>query len=426
MRRLISYLPLTALAASVVLAGGSAKETATDNAQEQSSSCRQLSDSLEWYGDNRELLQSAISEAGSCNKEQPPGTAKPFAVFDFDDTLIKNDVSDALRYWMLRNDKVKPPTNGDWHTRSVYLTDEAADLLSSKCGTETTPAETLPTSRNSGCTDEIVNVIKGETSTGSPAFQNVNARTANAGYMFGASMLTGYSKAEIEDMVRTSRAENLAAPIGATQQVGSGEVTAYARYYDQMKDLVGTLQDNGIDVYVMSASPEVVVETWSEELNIPADKSFGTRYIFENDVFTPHSESCGGAPLDTVIPYIDGKRCWINQAILNIQGSAALQQAPESSRQILAGGDSDTDITFVSDATATHLAINKNGAELMCSAYHNADGKWIVNPMFIEPKAQRRDPYPCSSTARRDSDGTRSPALDQNGNPIPDQPDKVF
>jgi len=124
--------------------------------------------------------------------------------------------------------------------------------------------------------------------------------------------------------------------------------------------------------------------------------------------------------------YIDGKRCWINQEILQIQGPDALKQAPEASRQILAGGDSDTDVTFVSDATKAHLTINKNGAELMCNAYNNVDGKWIVNPMFIEPKPQLKDGYPCATTARRDSDGDRSPALDQNGNSIPDQTDKVF
>jgi hypothetical protein len=143
--------------------------------------CRQLSDTLQWYGDNRQRLQEVISAASSCNKEPSSGTEKPFAVFDFDNTLIKNDVSDALRYWMLKNDKVKPPTNGDWHTRSVYLTDGAADVLAEKCSGETTPEGTLPTSRNTACTDEIVNVIQGETSTESPAFEDVDNRTANAG-----------------------------------------------------------------------------------------------------------------------------------------------------------------------------------------------------------------------------------------------------
>jgi hypothetical protein len=126
-------------------------------------------------------------------------------------------------------------------------------------------------------------------------------------------------------------------------------------------------------VLVMSASAEVIVDIWSEELKVPADKSFGTQYIFENGVFTPHSAPCGGRPNDAVIPNMDGKRCWINQEILNVQGSDALNQAPESARQILAAGDSDTDITFVSDATNIHLVINRNAPELMCSAYNNQD-----------------------------------------------------
>ena len=33
----------------------------------------------------------------------------------------------------------------------------------------------------------------------------------------------------------------------------------------------------------------------------------------------------------------------------------------------------------------------------MCNAYDNEDGKWLINPMFIEPKGQREEPYPCST-----------------------------
>jgi len=66
---------------------------------------------------------------------------------------------------------------------------------------------------------------------------------------------------------------------------------------------------------------------------------------------------------------------------------------------MLAAGDSVTDVTFVGDATAVHLVINRNKSELMCRAYDNADGKWLINPMFIAPNKPHADPYPCSTTA---------------------------
>ncbi|MFD5884189.1 hypothetical protein ACFWHN_36575, partial [Streptomyces yangpuensis] len=89
------------------------------------------------------------------------------------------------------------------------------------------------------------------------------------------------------------------------------------------------------------------------------------------------------------------------------------------------GGDSDTDISFLRDATALRLVVNRNKNELMCRAYDNSDGKWIVNPMFIEPKKQRTSPYPCSTTGYVDHDGTAGPVRRGDSTVIPDQTDTV-
>ena len=125
--------------------------------------------------------------------------------------------------------------------------------------------------------------------------------------------------------------------------------------------------------------------------------------------------------------YVDGKRCWVNQAILGIQGAAALQPAPEARRQAIAAGDSDTDVTMVRDATGVHIAINRNKAELMCRAYANQDGRWIVNPMFIDPEPKLADGYPCATKGAVDAEGKEVPVIGDDGvTPIPDQQDTVF
>jgi hypothetical protein len=125
--------------------------------------------------------------------------------------------------------------------------------------------------------------------------------------------------------------------------------------------------------------------------------------------------------------YIDGKRCWINQVILGIQGPAALQPAPEARRQAIAGGDADTDVTMLRDATGIRIALNRNRNELMCRAYANQDGKWLVNPMFIEPLPRYTKGYPCSTTGYVDADGKEAPVIGDDGvTPIPDQRDTVF
>jgi hypothetical protein len=45
--------------------------------------------------------------------------------------------------------------------------------------------------------------------------------------------------------------------------------------------------------------------------------------------------------------------------------------------------------------------------------------------MFIAPKKQVTDPYPCSTTALTKSDGTSAPLLRDDGSVVPDQKDTV-
>ncbi len=49
----------------------------------------------------------------------------------------------------------------------------------------------------------------------------------------------------------------------------------------------------------------------------------------------------------------------------------------------------------MTDSTEMRLAINRNKTEIMCHAYDNEDGKWIINPMFIDPKGEMDEPYAC-------------------------------
>ena len=84
---------------------------------------------------------------------------------------------------------------------------------------------------------------------------------------------------------------------------------------------------------------------------------------------------------------------------------------------MFAAGDSDTDVEFLRDATACKLAINRNKAELMCRAYDNEDGRWLVNPMFIEPEPKFADGYPCSTKGAIDAEGKEVPSSATTASP---------
>ena len=51
------------------------------------------------------------------------------------------------------------------------------------------------------------------------------------------------------------------------------------------------------------------------------------------------------------------------------------------------------------------------------------DGRWVVNPMFIDPLPRKSGPYPCATDGYTGPDGSLGPVLRADGSVVPDQPD---
>jgi hypothetical protein len=92
---------------------------------------------------------------------------------------------------------------------------------------------------------------------------------------------------------------------------------------------------------------------------------------------------------------------------------------------VFGAGDSDRDVTFTADATALRLVINRNQIELMCRAYANLDGRWLVNPMFINALRVSL-PYPCATQGFDEPNGDQAPLLRPDGSLVPDQQDRAY
>ncbi|MFD8294500.1 haloacid dehalogenase-like hydrolase [Streptomyces lavendulae] len=423
-------LQAAAVAAAAMAAGTLVAAAPAAQAARPGAHCATPKLAAGWYGDNQARLQQLIDQYGSCNPYRP-SREKPVAVFDWDNTVVKNDVGDATMFWLLRNGKIRQPAGGDWTTTSRYLTPAAAQALAAACGPLARPGAPLPTGTPAGapCADEL-NAVYGTaaTRTGAAAFAGWDHRTIEPAYAWLPQLTQGWTANEVRGFAAAARTENLAAPVGTKQQVGTTTATGWVRYYDQQRDLIKGLQKAGFDVWISSASPQPVVEVWAQGVGVRADHVIGIRNTTRNGKLTAHLQGCGSVKdgADTMITYIDGKRCWINKEVFGIRGPAAEKVQPASRRQVFAAGDSDTDISFLRDATALRLVVNRNKNELMCRAYDNSDGKWIVNPMFIEPKKQKTAPYPCSTTGYTDHDGTAGPVRRGDTSVIPDQTDSVF
>jgi hypothetical protein len=145
-----------------------------------------------------------------------------------------------------------------------------------------------------------------------------------------------------------------------------------------------------------------------------------------NGKLTYKFEGCGTVADDTqaLIPYVQGKRCWVNKIVFGDTTATAMQKRADGQRQVFGAGDSDTDIEFLRDSTY-RLVINRQKTEIMCHGYYNSHDGWRVNPMFIQPKTMKTSPYSCS-TSCKDEAGVSVPCRDDGGNIIPNQTDSVY
>jgi phosphoserine phosphatase len=419
----------TVFLAGALAFAGCADSDVTAEPPERDSTCYPLAlrTDLPWHGANRQTLTTWL-DAHGCERESYDPAQRPLALFDWDNTVLKGDIGDAITFHLISNDKVLQPPDQDWRRTSGYLTDAAAVALTAACGTEVPAGKPLPTRTNLACADEILSIyIDGQTRDGEAAFAGHHHRRLEPTYAWTAQLMAGHTHAEIEQMAREVAAMHLAAPIGTTQVVGTRTVNGWLRIYGQVADLIKAARSRGYDVWVITASPNDVVRAVAPRVGVEPGRVIGIRSVTDAaGKLTYAFEGCGPVSdgQQSMITYIEGKRCWINKVIFGDNTAAAIERRRDP-RQVFAAGDSDTDIDFMRDSTYK-LAINRNRRELMCYAYRNEGKSWLVNPMFIEPRAAQAGPYPCSTTACKLPDGTGAPCLDEAGDVIPDQADTVF
>ncbi|MEU3557228.1 haloacid dehalogenase-like hydrolase [Streptomyces fragilis] len=418
-RRLLLRAART-LAAVTALVAAAAPAPAAPREAAPAGDCPRLSG--KWADGNRERLQRLIDTVGPCATGHRG--ARPVAVFDWDNTLVKNDVTDATLSWALRHDRLRRPA--DWSDTSPWLTPAAEGALRAACGRK--PAGgAMPTSAMPACADEISLIREtGRTAAGVRAFAGSwNHRRTVPQYAWVPRLFAGLTEQEVREVAAAAREEALAAPVGSTVRLGTRSVPAYVRYYEQQRELVAALRRAGFAVHVVSAGFEPVTEVWSRALGVDARHTVAIRAVTDaRGRITMDAEGCGGVGVNRgeAIPYVEGKRCWINERIYGVRGAAAWQRQRPARRPALGAGDADTDVTFVGDATGLRVVLDRHKPEIMCRALDDADGRWLVQPMFLEPLAPPRGRYPCSTTAFTLPDGSGAPVRRDDGTVIPDQP----
>ena len=352
--------------------------------------------------------------------------AAPVAVFDCDNTLIKNDVGHQTLFWLVEQERMVAPPGGRWAEVSHHLTPDAVSALTSACGPVAAPAR-LPTRRLPACGAAVLWVARGRTPSGQPAFQGFDPERMKPTAAFMAQVLQGLTPAEARDAAEAAIARALAAPVGAPRTIaGVTGLASYVRIYPAMAELVAALRDRGVAVWIVSASPQPVVEALARRVGVPTERVLGVRLtIGQSGHLQPRLVGCGPVPdgADGLIPYRLGKRCWINQAVLGVDRAAALRPPPPAAaaRAVKGAGDSATDTLFLRDVRGLRLVIDRQDPDLLCHALHGRAAGWLIQPMFIEPLPPRQTPYPCATAACIGPRGVLGPCRDAAGFPMPAQ-----
>jgi len=281
----------------------------------------QMRTDLAWYGDNRTTLTAWLDSVG-CQSPGYDKAHKPVALWDWDNTISKNDFGDAITYYFIAQGKVLQPPSEDWHNTSPFLTDAAATALTTACGTTIAAGQPLPTNTTAyaGCADEILSIYDNTTTrAGEAAFRPANQRRNVPDFAWTPQLMAGYTHAELQQLTTDAITPMLAAAQDSTQTIGTTVENGWLRIYDQQKDLIAAAQSRGIDVWIITASPQDVIGTAAQMVGVAYDHVVGIRSMTDSAGKTLYNfEGCGPYPdgQTDAIPHIQGKRCFVNRFVL--------------------------------------------------------------------------------------------------------------
>ncbi len=332
----------------------------------------------------------------------------PVATLDWDNTMVRQDVGDLALFHALANDGLLAPAS--WAAADPALSPAAVALLEGACRDAGAPDRPLATAAHPDCTDAILAIaLEGALPDGTPAFGAPDTPSVRRTYLFSARLWRGQTPGQVRAAAEAAWRWGLRQPVGATVRLGTRTVPSWIRLQPPMVELVRTLQSRGVDVWIVSGSQQQLVEVAAVHAGIPRDRVLGAQ--LEADArgrLLPGLVPCGADGAERM-PYGEGKRCVINRTVFRLPPELQAGVAPPPFRAVLAAGDSDGDLPMLQDATLVRLALDRGRPELMCRALRNEDGRWFVEPLFVEPLPPRAEPYSCG--AYRDGAGF----------PIPDQ-----
>ena len=297
-----------------------------------------------WLPENRRRLEALLREHG---REE-----RPLAVFDWDNTIIRNDIGEALFYHAIREMRFK-----------FELGDAFWDVIPEAVGRDEIRASY-----------EAIRRLPPEQAKETPeyrryrklfhlAYEGVKTRK-ELGADFGwlVQLMQGFAVAELEAFTDEVIAFESARPLGEEDvSLGDGDaepvrIHAGIRFYAEMRDLLASLMDAGWDVRIVSASAEWTVARIAARAGIPRENVHGVLVRLEDGKLTGDVT----------------QKTWD-------QGKADVILERTGRRPLLAAGDSNFDLPMLRLSAGERMVIDLGKEPIGSTARREG---WLVQPAF--------------------------------------------
>lgn len=277
----------------------------------------------------------------------------PLAVFDWDNTMILNDIGEATFLYLVDTQgfvfddafwqKIPPK----WRAKMKSHHDKISGNLAA-----------VPNNPNFRAYRKYAVQAY---------FDLCETRGDAVCYAWLVEILAGLTPAQVRAAAQNTLQRELNHPV-AIEKLVLDENDAHPitvkrgiRYYPEMKELVKKLQRNGFDVWIISASTEVLVETAAQKIGMAPERVIGMQALTDqHGRFTDKVER---------FTYRQGKADAIQKLI--------------GHNPIFAAGDSNTDIEMLLLSSGPRLVIDRGKKPLMDIAIERG---WMIQPPFYSAK----------------------------------------
>ncbi|MBI5211237.1 MAG: haloacid dehalogenase-like hydrolase [Elusimicrobia bacterium] len=306
-----------------------------------------------WLPDNKERLERLIRDHGRGGPRWDP-SRPPLATFDWDNTMIRNDIGEAVFYHAIREMRFKFELGDRFWSLipAAYGRDELRASYESIAGLPPAQAKRTPQYRRyRKIFHRMYDQVKRD------------GASLHIDYGWLVQLMVGFTVPELEALADEVIALETSRSLGrelVAERDGDPDPVAVPtgiRVYPEMADLVRRLTAAGWEVRVVSATAEPVVARFAAALGIPRGRVHGARVRVDAGRLTEELT----------------QRTWG-------QGKADTILAQAGRPSLLAGGDSNSDREMLELSQGERLVIDLGREPLRGEALSRG---WLLQPPFL-------------------------------------------